>query len=114
MRTETSAYVRGGGGLGWAGEPRGRGGAVIQALGSDLRAPEVLACCPLWGNNGSGANTLAQICLSDQPPKRLDVSTSVPGFDGVRRVVNSSGVGALRSNGEEVLRSGTEQGGRKS
>ena len=102
------------GGEGQAGEPRGRGGAVIQALGSDLGAPEVLACCPLWGNNGSGANTLAQICQSDQPPKRVDVSTSVPGFDGVRRAVNSSGVGALRSNGEEVLRPGTEQGGRKS
>lgn len=104
-------------GVGWeerAGGPRGWGGAVIRALGSDLRAPEVLACCPLWGDNGSGTNTLAQICLSDQPPKRVDVSTSVLGFDGVRRVVNFSGVGALRSNGEEVLRPGTEQGGRKS
>lgn len=33
----------------------------------------------------------------------MHVSTAVLGFDGVRREVDSSGVGALRSNGEDVL-----------
>lgn len=40
----------------------------------------------------------------------MDISTSVLETDGIRRVVELFWSGYLRSNGEEVLRPGTEQG----
>lgn len=48
-------------------------------------------------------STLAQNCLSDQPPKRVDRSESGLGFEGARREVDISEVGAPGSSGEEVL-----------
>lgn len=74
-----------------------------QQFSADLKAPEALAYCQLSRDDGCGTNTV-QIFLSDQPPKRVDESMSILGFDGIRREVDSSGVGPLRSNEEEVLR----------